>query len=37
MTEKAQRFAIAADKDPGVVELDPNAWVLMDAKFEKRQ
>jgi aminopeptidase N len=33
MTEKAQRFAIAAEHDPGSVELDPNAWVLMEAKF----
>jgi aminopeptidase N len=36
MTSKSQRFDIPADRDPGTVELDPNLWVLMDAKFAKR-
>ncbi len=36
MTQKSQRFTIAAEQDPGTVELDPNFWVLMDAKFGKR-
>jgi aminopeptidase N len=36
MTEKTQRFAIAAEKEPAAVDLDPNVWVLMDAKVAKR-
>ena len=36
MTGKTQRFTIASDKEPASVELDPNTWVLMDAKFAKR-
>jgi len=24
------------DKEPAAVTLDPNTWVLMDARFEKR-
>jgi aminopeptidase N len=36
MTRKQQKFEIAADQDPASVELDPNTWVLMDAKFVKR-
>jgi aminopeptidase N len=36
MNQKTQRFTIAAEKDPGTVDLDPNVWVLMDAKFGKR-
>jgi aminopeptidase N len=34
MTQKAQRFEIATDKEPASVVLDPNTWILMDAKFE---
>lgn len=34
MTQKAQRFEIAADKEPASVVLDPNTWILMGAKFE---
>jgi hypothetical protein len=34
-TAKAQKFEIPADKEPSSVELDPNAWVLMDCKFKK--
>ena len=37
MTQKQQRFEIPAAKDPGAVTLDPNVWILMDAKFEKQQ
>jgi aminopeptidase N len=33
MTAKRQRFEIAADKEPQAVTLDPNTWLLMDAKF----
>ena len=36
MTEKTQHFEIAAEQEPSGVELDPNLWVLMDAKFTKR-
>ncbi len=36
LTQKQQRFEFTADKEPSVVALDPNAWVLMDARFGKR-
>jgi aminopeptidase N len=36
MTGKTQRFEIASDKEPASVTLDPNTWVLMQARFEKR-
>jgi aminopeptidase N len=36
MTRKQQRFEIAADKEPVAVTLDPNTWVLMEARFGKR-
>jgi aminopeptidase N len=36
MSEKQQRFEIAAEKEPSSVELDPNSWILMDAHFQKR-
>ena len=36
MTGKQQKFEIAADDAPSSVELDPNTWMLMDAKFTKR-
>jgi aminopeptidase N len=36
MTAKRQRFEIAVDKEPSAVTLDPNTWLLMDAKFAKR-
>ena len=36
MTQKQQRFEIPAEKEPAAVELDPNIWILMDAKFAKR-
>lgn len=36
MTRKQQRFEIAADKEPATVTLDPNTWVLMEARFGKR-
>ena len=35
-TQKQQRFELAADKEPTIVALDPNTWVLMDARFGKR-
>ena len=34
--QKQQRFEFAAEKEPTAVELDPNTWVLMDARFSKR-
>jgi aminopeptidase N len=36
MKEKQRRFEIAADKEPSSVALDPNTWVLMEARFGKR-
>ena len=33
MTERRQRFEVASDKEPQAVDLDPNTWILMDAKF----
>jgi hypothetical protein len=35
MTSKMQQFEIASDKEPASVELDPNTWILMDARFGK--
>ena len=37
MTQKVQKFEIPAAKEPANVSLDPNVWVLVDAKFEKRR
>ncbi|HYL78277.1 MAG TPA: M1 family metallopeptidase [Bryobacteraceae bacterium] len=36
MTRSTQAFEIAADKEPSAVALDPNTWVLMDARFAKK-
>jgi len=36
LREKQQRFEIAADKEPTAVTVDPNTWVLMEARFVKR-
>jgi aminopeptidase N len=36
MTGKTQKFEIAAEKAPATVDLDPNTWVLMDARFMAR-
>lgn len=36
LTQKQQRFEIPADKEPVRVDLDPNTWVLMEARFVKR-
>lgn len=35
MTGKQQRFEIASDKEPASVALDPNTWMLMEARFSK--
>jgi aminopeptidase N len=35
MTAKLQKFEIAAEQEPASVALDPNVWMLMDAKFGK--
>jgi aminopeptidase N len=35
MTRKEQKFEIASDKEPTSLALDPNTWILMDAKFGK--
>jgi aminopeptidase N len=36
MTQKQQRFEIAADKEPAEVSLDPNTWMLMDTHFGRK-
>ncbi|HLH20291.1 MAG TPA: M1 family metallopeptidase [Bryobacteraceae bacterium] len=36
MTQRRQRFEIAAEQDPGTVLLDPNIWLLAEAKLAKR-
>jgi aminopeptidase N len=36
MTEKRQRFEIPAAETPASVTLDPNTWMLMEARFEKK-
>jgi len=36
LNARQQKFEIAADKEPGGVELDPNVWILMDAKLAKK-
>ena len=35
-TQREQHFEIAADKPPSGVVLDPNTWILMNVRFEKR-
>jgi aminopeptidase N len=35
-TQKQQRFELAAEKEPATVTLDPNTWLLMSARFDKR-
>ena len=35
-TQKRQTFELEADTDPATVMLDPNVWVLMDARLEKK-
>ena len=37
LTERRQRFEIAVEGEPAAVELDPNTWVLMDARFGRAQ
>ena len=36
MTAKHQRFEIPSAAEPAAVTLDPNTWLLMDARFAKR-
>ena len=36
VNEITNRFTIRVDSEPAAVVLDPNMWVLMDAKFERR-
>jgi aminopeptidase N len=36
LTQKEQHFEIAAERAPSGMLLDPDAWVLMQARFEKR-
>jgi aminopeptidase N len=35
-TQTQQQFTVAADQEPTAVTLDPNTWVLMDARFSRR-
>ncbi len=35
-TQKQQHFEIASEQEPGSLELDPNVWLLMDAKVVKK-
>jgi aminopeptidase N len=34
--QKQQGFEIPADREPAAVELDPNVWLLIDGKIEKK-
>ena len=36
LDQKQQDFSFRADQEPVRVELDPNAWVMMKAKFESK-
>ena len=36
LTDKHQVFSIASETEPTIVELDPNAWVMMRATLEKK-
>jgi len=36
MTDKTQHFEIACEQEPASLVLDPNIWVLVDAKLGKR-
>jgi len=36
MREKVGHFEISSEKEPAEVELDPNTWVLMDAKVTRK-
>jgi aminopeptidase N len=36
MTDKRQRFELAAAEEPASVTLDPNTWLLMDAHLVKK-
>ena len=37
MTEARQRFEIPAERAPASVTLDPNTWMLVDAKVIAKQ
>lgn len=37
MTQKRQTFEVPTAKEPTTVALDPNVWILMDARLEKRR
>jgi len=36
LTGKQQRVELAADREPSAVTLDPDTWLLMDARFTRR-
>jgi aminopeptidase N len=36
LDKKQQHFEIAAEQEPAAVELDPNVWLLIDAKIAKK-
>ena len=37
LRERHQVFTFASDREPATVLLDPNAWAVMQATFEKKQ
>ena len=37
VTAKSNVFTISAPSEPADVKLDPNVWVLMDARLERRR
>jgi hypothetical protein len=36
LTQQHQVFSLPSDTEPSMVELDPNAWVMMRATLEKK-
>ena len=36
LTQQHQIFSLPTDTEPTLVELDPNAWVMMRATVEKK-
>jgi aminopeptidase N len=37
LTERTQRITIRCDQEPSTVTLDPNCWLLMRSKLERRE
>jgi hypothetical protein len=36
MSDRQQRFDLVAAEEPASVTLDPNSWLLMDARLVKK-